>query len=404
MRSAARQPEPEAAPDRADLDAKAAGLLGGHAVLIAGAQALMARCPDPQSAVLLKQLITETISTGIHLEELRSQMASYEDRKGRDDVLFEAGRAFERAQAAKAAVPGPRHSRRASRWQPGEGQRALFSVRLPALGAAAVLALRPLLKHAGHAVTHPAAIRLTAHTVKMAAAAAAVPAAGGLLIAGAVIVTHPSPHGTPGGSSAGAPAPGWHTSASPILSSPAAVLAAAGPKARHAARGRTLLSAAGALTPAYGPAPGPSATASASPSVSVSVQAAGTLSVTADGLPLGAGTGLSLGAGDGTDLLTGTFTITAAGGPASYGVISSRAPDVSVSPASGTLQAGESATITVSVSAAAQLLDGDASVRVWGGSQAAVLIPVSWLAAVIPSVVPSPAASVLPSPAASLLG
>src|SRR5580700_3006602 len=101
MRSAARKPRDDPAPERPDLDRKAAAALDGHLALIASAQALMARCPDPQTAILLRQLIVETISTGLHLEELRGQMKAYGEVNETLEVAFQAGRAYEQARAAK---------------------------------------------------------------------------------------------------------------------------------------------------------------------------------------------------------------------------------------------------------------------------------------------------------------
>ena len=227
-----------------------------------------------------------------------------------------------------------------------------------------------------------------AHRLTAALTAAAVPATGGLLI-GAVVISHPSPHGPSAGP--GATVPGWHTSAAPIPGTSLIARTVTHGKARRAARGEAGVAGPG-VQPVYGT--GPASSSSPPSSAAPAVQVTGTLQVTADGLSLGAGTGLSLGAGDGTDLLTATFTVTADGGPASFGVISSRSSDVAVSPASGSLQAGESATVTVSVSVAAELLGGDVTVRVWGGSGSATVIPVSWLAALVPSVVPSPVASI----------
>ena len=118
MRSAARMPSEEPPPERADLDARAQAVLDGQLELVSRATALLAGCPE---ALLLRQLITETIAGGLHCEELRSDMARYVAASSADDDKFRAGytaglRAAE--QDAKAAVPGPRQSRRASHRQP----------------------------------------------------------------------------------------------------------------------------------------------------------------------------------------------------------------------------------------------------------------------------------------------
>ena len=142
MRSAARQPREEPAPERADLDAKATQALDGLTGLASGAQSLMARCPDPQTVALMRQLVTEVVATGRHLEELRGELARYAAANAGIDYAFEDGRAYEREQAAKAGIPGPRsHRRTSASRRPGEGQAALFSVpRLSGIAAFAALA------------------------------------------------------------------------------------------------------------------------------------------------------------------------------------------------------------------------------------------------------------------------
>jgi hypothetical protein len=112
-------------------------------------------------------------------------------------------------------------------------------------------------------------------------------------------------------------------------------------------------------------------------------------------------TQIDLGAGDGTDPLTGTVVITALNGPASFGAISSDDEELSVSPAEGALSAGQSATLTFIVPASAQVTGGSATVRVWGGSAAAIAVVVTWQAAPVlsPSASPSPAATDMDPPA-----
>ena len=119
MRSAAPRPdEPEPGPE--DLDAKAARLLDAHLALIQKADTLLgswrAACPSDSAAVpVLQDLITETISAGMHLEEMRQDMARFTATAGALSAAFEAGRACERAAAQAPGplpVPGPRHARR----------------------------------------------------------------------------------------------------------------------------------------------------------------------------------------------------------------------------------------------------------------------------------------------------
>jgi hypothetical protein len=395
MRGAARQPQDdqEPAPERADLDAGAAAALDGLAGLVSRAQDLLARCPDPQSAPLLRELVTEVTLAGIHCEELRGQMAAYVAANAGNDRIFAALLARERAQAAKAAVPGPRHAR-SSRRQPGEGQAALFSVRLSAFAGAAVVALKPLLKHAGTALKHPAAVRLTAHTVKMAAAAAAVPAAGALVIAGAVVITtHPSPGGSPVGP--GASVPGWQTSATPIPSSSLIARTVVHPKAKRGSKGKTLLDASGAYQPPppYVPGPQPSASSSSpsSPSSASSAPAGPavlTVSTTAIDLS-GASTSAVI-----TLSATGTGWVSwkVDTWDAATGV---NQADLDFSATHGVLQAGESAEVTVTLDPS-QAQDGNLSETfVIAGVSVTAALPAS---APQPSPAGTPAGSPAPVP------
>ena len=146
MRSTARQPRDDPAPEpaKADLDAKAVRVLDEHLAASAGIQALMARCPDPQSAALLRHALVLIADAGTHAEELRAQMKAYGQANESLEVAFQAGRDYERKlQDAKAAVPGPRHARGTARYRPGEGQRALRSVKaIPGFAAAVSSGLR----------------------------------------------------------------------------------------------------------------------------------------------------------------------------------------------------------------------------------------------------------------------
>jgi hypothetical protein len=106
----------------------------------------------------------------------------------------------------------------------------------------------------------------------------------------------------------------------------------------------------------------------------------GTLSVSTNALDL-SGTGL------------GSLTLTCSGGPCDWHVVPGTG--VSADTRRGSLQDGESVTVGLTVDPAALLLGGSSVVRVWPGD---VSVAVSWLAPVVPSVVPTDVVpSVVPS-------
>ena len=89
------QPSPEP-----DLDAKADAALDGHLELVQRIQARLAAGIDAD------QLLIEIINLGIHLEELRGELAAHAAAKDAFKGAFAAGRAFERSQAdARREVP-----------------------------------------------------------------------------------------------------------------------------------------------------------------------------------------------------------------------------------------------------------------------------------------------------------
>ena len=374
MRSAARMPSEEPPPERAGLDAKAQAVLDGQMELVSRATALLAGCPD---ALLLRQLITETIAGGLHCEELRSDMARYVAASSADDDKFRAGyaaglRAAE--QAATAAAPGPRHARGTARYRPGEGQRALFSVKtIPGI-AAAVVAVRTLGR---------------AHRLAAALAAVTIPFAAG---AGTYAALQPGVTGTASPPAASAPNPAASiVAAAPVPSQSLAALTK--PKAKHAARGKELLPASSLPVPSLPVTePSLSSPSSSQPSVQVSVQAGpAVLTVSTSSLDLSGG-------------VSQTFTITASGGGFASWHVDSTGPDLDFSPSSGVLEAGESATVTVSVDAA-QALDGNLSatfsISTGPGSvvQSVTVslpplpVPVPAVSVSVPPLVPSPSSS-----------
>ena len=405
MRGAARQPVEEPPPERADLEAKADRVLDGHRVVEAEIRAVSAeirdalrRLPaaacDQGLAVLLaerlilvaerqKLLAAGAFDSGVHLEEARGEMARYTDANEGLDHVFEQGRAYERELAAKAAVTGPRHRRvPAPRRRDIPGQAALFSVK--GIAIAALVALKPLvphLRHAGTAVKGAAG----AHRIITAATAATLSTAGGAaLITGAIVLT-PSP-GAHGAAAAGTSAsvPGWHTSAVPIPSSRPIFPAVVHPKAKHAARGKTL-SALGLPVSSYsGPAPSSSpAPSSASPSASPAPAGPATLTVSTTAIDLSGGG-------------PATVTVSASGSGWASWSVSTTGTDLRFSPSRGVLEAGEQATITVSLAPSPDSLTSQTfSIA---GQQVTVSLP---LPVSVPSVLPtgaaSPVASVVPS-------
>ena len=358
-------PAEEPAPVRADLDARARAVLDAQMEFVSRATAMLGRCPDE---TLLRQLITETIAGGLHCEELRSDMARFVVAASAvDDAWADGWRAREDAmqEDAKAAVPGPRQSRRASHRQPGAGQRALFSV--PAIVAAAIVAVR-----VGRA-----------HRLAAALAAVTIPFAAG---AGTYAALQPGVTGTASPPAASAPNPAASiVAAAPVPSQSLAALTK--PKAKHAARGKTLLSASSLPVP-YLPVTEPSSSSPSSspPSVQVSVQAGpAVLTVSTSSLDLSGG-------------VSQTFTITASGGGFASWHVDSTGPDLDFSPSSGVLEAGESATVTVSVDAA-QALDGNlsATFSISTGPGSVVQSVTVSLPPLPPLPVPSAVASAVPS-------
>ena len=383
MRHAARQPRDDPAPEREDLDAKAAQVLGGMAGLVTRAQALMARCPDPQTVPLVRQFIVETISTALHVEELRGELARYAEACEGYDHIFEQGRAFERAQAAKAAVPGPRHRRSSASRRPGEGQVALFAVKLQGIALVAFGALKPLLPHLKHAGT---AVKGAAHAHRMVTAALTaltVPAAAAAVYVVAPAVMH---HAPAAAAVPSASVPGWRTSAVPIPSSMPVFPAVVHPKAKHAAKGKTL-SALGLPVPSYS-GPGQSfSSVPSSPSPPASSAPSGPAT-----LDLGGVTSLTLTSA----VPQATVTLTASGSGWVSWKVTTTGGDLDFSPSHGVLQAGQSVTVTVSLDASQDGL-GQQGFSI-GGQSVMVSLPLPvQVPVVLPTGAASPVVSAVPS-------
>ena len=400
MRHAARQPEEEPAPDRAGLEAKADLALAGQRAADAEIRAvsaeirdalrlLPAAACDERLAVMLagrlallagrlEVVAVASFDSGTHLYETRAEMARYAAANAGGDSFFDLGRAYERSlqdAAAKAAVPGPRHARGAARYRPGEGQRALFSVKLSAFAALAWAGLR----HAW-----------TAH--KLATAATGLVATAGLTAAVTIGPASLMPHGGSYNGQGPAPAASVYAAAPLPSSSPAALLLTK-PKPKHAARGKTLLSAASGMPgPVYFPGRSSSSSPSSSPSPAVSVQVAGTLVVSPQSINL-------------ATALTGTATvrIRAWGGDASWSV-QSVPPDLTLTFPDGTqvipgqsydLPQGQSVDLTVGL---ALYLDGSTLVTFTVGSVTVqVTVPLPVPVPTVPVSIPPVVPSVLPS-------
>jgi RNA polymerase sigma factor (sigma-70 family) len=172
------------------------------------------------------------------------------------------------------------------------------------------------------------------------------PVPGGVPAAGSV---------TRGGPSSGGPGPRGATASAP------------GPHDAAASGGRTAASAsasgggsAGPADPATGSAPAAPATAAAGAPTVTAVTSEGTLSVSPTTVLL-------------SPLLGGTLTLTASGGPVSWSIAepASLLGELIVAPGSGTLSAGGSVTVAITVSG---LLSLDTQLTVQPGGQAVTVL------------------------------
>ena len=233
----------------------------------------------------------------------------------------------ERAEAPEPAVT--RRRRGSHRARPGTGLRAVRG----ALPAAIIAALRAL-RH------HPAG----SHALLTAAGGTAATAATAAIVASVAIGA--PPHGPAAAHPSRLVPPGVTWTASPEPS----------PAARVRARPRLDVRSASPPPPAAA-APLPPVPVTSAP---VPPPAAGVLTADTTALEL-------------SGTYVGEVTVTAAGGPVSWGVVAGPALAVSASGGmSGVLQAGESVTLVVTVDPAARVLGGRAVVRVYPGIQVAV--------------------------------
>jgi hypothetical protein len=328
-------------------------------------------------------LILELADAGARLGEnamgLREVASAIADAAACRFALEQAHSAGVAAGAGLVAVPDApgRHRRGRVPRQRGTSDRPLLNivrgiVPVGALGAVLKHAWKPALRH--HALKAAAWAAHPAHLLGVTAAVAAPV----VLVAAAVHVMSPVV------SPASASAPG--SVPAPAASAYAAVpIASADPGTPVLVREGADVRSSGQL-PAGVLAPWFAAPSFAPPAASPS-PAIGVLTADVTALDLGTGTG--------TAPLTGTVTITAANGPVTFGAVPGSEGEVAVSPAAGSLTAGQSVTLTISVPAAAQVAGGSATVRVWGGSSPALTITVVWQA------VPAPAPSASPSPVAA---
>ena len=307
----------------------------GHAEAMLGA--LRASGPPPAGlAVRVQDVATALVHVGNHAAELRDVL----DRQARAaeeaaasaplvSLAYAAGRDDERAEliAAGWRPPRARHAQQAPR-----GQLGLWRVQGAAVPAAAAFALRGAVRHAWAWAAH--------HAVLATAAVVTVPAVVvGAVTAGPAVVSAIS---SPPSSSAPAPA------ASAVDADP---FPSAAPSGRQSAEVKKASEAPPPAVPVLAvPSPSSPAPAAAPPP--------GRLDITQAALVIGV---------SGT---TGTLTLTADGGPVTWHA-DATAP-LTLSSADGTIPAGESVSLTVSIPAGS--IAGAGTVTVNGQ-----VIPVTWV-------------------------
>lgn len=380
MRTVARQDEEPHRPSR-DLPAEAAALIGAAAVLHRQTLSLItALAAGTGDGAVILELVAAGARLGENAAGLRDVAAALEDT---------AAGSFALSQAHAAGVSEGIGLATARARTPGRAGKGRHATQHPLMqvvrGLVPVGGLLAALKALGGALRQSPGAQHAAAAASWAgqhAAAVATGTAATGLVLTAVIVPAVTGHPARAGHDAagGVPAPAasiW--AAVPIGSEPegAPVVVHGGADVRSSGQ-----------LPAGVPAPwfAPASLAPASPSSPV--PQAGTLTVS---------TGeVDLGQGGGTDPLTGTVTITARGGPVTFGAVPGDDGELTVSPAAGILAAGGTATLTFTVNGPATLTGGSVTVRVWGGSAPAVTITVTWQAP------PAPAASPSPSPATAV--
>ena len=290
-----------------------------------------------QSAVTAQILCTGRLADqGQAIRELPAAM--------RDMALVEASATAPLAEVVPEARP--RRARHAA------GRRGLRAV--PGVQALLPAGLIAVLRHSW-AAAHPVA--------------AGAVATGAVVVATSAAIVSGAPVPLPFGGDPASPAAGRVGCCCPVRHLPP-VVAAVSP-------GGEAESGRGPVRPlGWMPAPRP-VPAGTDPGPSPSQQQAGVLTADVTGVNLGV-------------LHAGTLTVRASGGPVTWAAVRG-SRSITLGSARGRLGAGESATIGVTVTAAAEVLGGSATVRVWGGSGPAVEVTVTWdpLPAVVPSLAPS---------------
>jgi hypothetical protein len=313
MRTARRQDAGEPEPERPDPVARAGQLMDAHEALAAKVRAALS-CP--QSAQAVDRLADEIIGLARHTGEMRGALEQAAVTAPSLKVAFDAGFEAGRAPQPAEAPAGPKHAASAKHL------RLLPSV--AAVGA--------VFRHSW-AAAHPAA------TAAGAAAAVALTSAAVALPPSAPVAHHHAPL-------ASSAVPGWRTPAR-HLSAPEASPRVRGPRPA-AVKSTPMVTASPSSLPSVAVPPPPS------PSVAPGVLAASDAVVDLRGVS------------------QATVTLTAEGGPVSWSA--GQQPGVVVDPGSGTLQAGESATVTVTATDLTH--SGFAIVDLGGG----VTLSVSWTA------------------------
>jgi hypothetical protein len=305
----------------------------------------------------------EVIGAGLHCEELRQEVAKLAAGLGSLEQAFAAGRALERSQEQQASPPAPgRHAKPFKLLKGGS---------VAAFAGAAFTGLR----HAW--AVHPVATTAAGFTVATLAATTAVVA----------------PHaaatfGVGGSPSAPAPAASIY-SAVPVTGPSSQKLIAA--VTGHKGSSRTLTLNMPPSLPSYAPQ-GPSAPSGGGGGQGPSQPSSQPVSV--PDVRLVVTSGLDLGTGQ-----SGTIRLAAFGGDLSWSA-STSAGGLTLDSSSGTLQAGDSAEITVSIVADLQALAGPGSVTITYGDGKSTVVPVSWT--VVPLPAPLPTDTSLPVPLPSL--
>ena len=385
MRSAAqRQEDTEPEPDMAAVAAKAGAVL--DAMLITAQQvtdtlnAWGTACPQDSRAVpFLQSMSTEIIGAGLHCEELRQEAARLAASLAALDAAFAAGRELERGQV-RQEVPSPAPGRHAA-----ARNRRLKVVRgLPVAAFAAAVgpAVRSLRQAAS---AHPAAMKPLALAAKGSWVGQHLAASGmiaGTALTATALLVPASPISPLGGGAAptSLPAPAasvYSATPFPVASTGPSLIA--GVTQRKGARTLGTGLPPSLLLPSYAPQD-PSAPSGGGGGQDPSSQPASTPDV-----KLVVASSLDLGTGP-----SGTIRVTAYGGTVSWSATTSAA-GLGLDSASGTLAAGDSATITVSIGADLQALTGPGSVTIDYGNGKQAVIPVSW------TVVPLPVPSVVPT-------